>query len=118
MPHGAYVNPDMNFDNSDEKSSSSSSSSISESINSESDNDNEEQEFVLKTGLMNWHIEFQRILESKQNNDLLKWQKLAKLAQDFAFAAKTYGRIIISERHLPESEKNYKKYIYRWYSWW
>jgi hypothetical protein len=43
-----------------------------------------------------------------QENGLAKWTELAKMAHDFAYMAKTYGRIIISERFLAGAEKTVK----------
>ena len=37
-----------------------------------------------------------------------KYQQLSALYRDFCYAAKTYGRIIISEKFLPDSDKTIK----------
>jgi hypothetical protein len=48
-----------------------------------------------KNLVKDWNAEFQDILHIR--DDLVKWEKLRDLAGDFAYAAETYGRIIISE---------------------
>jgi hypothetical protein len=50
-----------------------------------------------------WNSDFQKLLE--QPNNLSKWERLRNLAEDFAYAAETYGRIIISEAYLADHEK-------------
>jgi hypothetical protein len=55
----------------------------------------------------NWSKEFQRVL-AMPRDDLQRFSLLRNLGQDFVFTAETYGRIIISEMHLPPAEKTIK----------
>jgi len=51
-----------------------------------------------------WNEEFQHLMDNKKD-DLDKYRRLRHLAQDFVFTAETYGKLIISERHVPNSQK-------------
>src|SRR3990167_2054175 len=53
-----------------------------------------------------WNMEFQEALDMKEGH--AKWTKLSKLAHDFVYCSKTYGKIIISEYYLPEDQKTIK----------
>jgi hypothetical protein len=53
-----------------------------------------------------WNTQFQRIMAMKDHVE--KYEKLRHLAHDFVYAAQTYGKIIISERYLPDSKKTIK----------
>eukprot|EP01129_Flabellula_baltica_P000456 TRINITY_DN10464_c0_g1_i1.p1 TRINITY_DN10464_c0_g1~~TRINITY_DN10464_c0_g1_i1.p1 ORF type:complete len:1958 (-),score=323.32 TRINITY_DN10464_c0_g1_i1:16-5889(-) len=56
----------------------------------------------------NWNREQQDILSMGANTPEKKQEKhekLSRFAQDFVYAAETYGKIIISEIHLPSSMK-------------
>jgi hypothetical protein len=57
----------------------------------------------------NWNQEFQEILSSISDDYILreeaKFQRLSRLANDFAYAAKTYGAIIISEQFVHDDYK-------------
>lgn len=50
-----------------------------------------------------WNEEFQAALDMKDGPK--KWEKLARIARDFVYCSKTYGKIIISEYLLPDNEK-------------
>ena len=60
------------------------------------------QDFVVK----DWNKEFQSILSTEES--LEKYTSLQKLGHDFVYAAKTYGKIIISEVHLDPQKKTIK----------
>ena len=53
-----------------------------------------------------WNERFQQLMKSEDTYD--KFYKLSSLAQDFQHSAEVYGRIIISERYLPNSQKTIK----------
>lgn len=56
-----------------------------------------------------WNNRFQTILESAertQNEAFEKYHALARVAVDFVEAAKTYGRVIISELFLPPDQRS------------
>ena len=50
-----------------------------------------------------WNSEFQTLLAQKDCE--AKYRALYSLAHDFCYSAKIYGKIIISEMHLPNEEK-------------
>eukprot|EP01124_Arcella_intermedia_P008888 TRINITY_DN15696_c0_g1_i1.p1 TRINITY_DN15696_c0_g1~~TRINITY_DN15696_c0_g1_i1.p1 ORF type:complete len:1232 (+),score=311.07 TRINITY_DN15696_c0_g1_i1:15-3710(+) len=50
-----------------------------------------------------WNFRFQNLLE--ESDSVQKWEKIARLARDFIEVSSTYGKIIISEAHLPDSKK-------------
>lgn len=57
---------------------------------------------------MAWNAEFQKILELPQDDEqqqLEKFERLSALAADFQHTAKTCGKIIISEKNLPNEFK-------------
>ncbi len=51
-----------------------------------------------------WNTRFQALCDRKED-DFIKFDQLRALAHDFVFAAETYGRIIISERCVPNTRK-------------
>lgn len=53
-----------------------------------------------------WNTQFQRIMT--MNDRVVKYERLRHLAHDFVYAAQTYGKIIISERYLPDNKKTIK----------
>jgi len=53
-----------------------------------------------------WNTKFQDLV--KQEDSLEKFQALAKLGRDFIAVSENYGRIIISELHVPEKDKTIK----------
>lgn len=58
-----------------------------------------------------WNDRFQSILEMSEDSGeevFIKYKAMAKLSRDFVQLAKMYGRIIISEHRLPDSEKTIK----------
>ena len=55
------------------------------------------------SALKDWNAEFQEILGQMESPG--KYQALHDLGHDFVHAAKTYGKIIISELNMPEKEK-------------
>ena len=55
---------------------------------------------------VDWNKAFQKILVLPDS--FKKYQQLSSLYRDFCYAAKTYGRIIISEKFLPRDEKTIK----------
>jgi len=54
----------------------------------------------------NWNNEFQDIMAEDPSPE--KYRELSRLAREFVFVASTYGRVIISEMTLPESNKSIK----------
>eukprot|EP01127_Copromyxa_protea_P008596 TRINITY_DN1971_c0_g5_i1.p1 TRINITY_DN1971_c0_g5~~TRINITY_DN1971_c0_g5_i1.p1 ORF type:complete len:2199 (-),score=380.29 TRINITY_DN1971_c0_g5_i1:100-6696(-) len=52
-----------------------------------------------------WNNMFQDIVTTEKG--IVKYQKLTELYKNFTEAAKMYGRIIISERHLANTKKTY-----------
>lgn len=56
-----------------------------------------------ETFAFDWNGEFQRIVALPDSYD--KYQQLSALYRDFIYAAKTYGRIIISEKCVPVAQK-------------
>eukprot|EP01125_Pyxidicula_operculata_P017771 TRINITY_DN626_c0_g1_i2.p1 TRINITY_DN626_c0_g1~~TRINITY_DN626_c0_g1_i2.p1 ORF type:complete len:1906 (-),score=451.08 TRINITY_DN626_c0_g1_i2:60-5777(-) len=73
--------------------------------------DNEEDKKKRKTtnttgARINWAGHFQELLSMPDN--LEKFKSLANLAKDFTSVAQAYGKIIISECFLPDSEKTLK----------
>lgn len=56
--------------------------------------------------LKDWNKEFQEILAQPDSRE--KYRTLQELGHDFVYAAKTYGKIIISEIELPEDAKTIK----------
>ncbi len=63
-----------------------------------------------------WNAAFQSNVEALQvalsrrskrstTSEVECYKRLANLAHDFAYMAQLYGKIIICERHLPDSEK-------------
>ena len=64
---------------------------------------------VLTNAGCYWNTEFQRALDMDEGR--AQWTRLAKLAHDFVYCSKTYGKIIITEYYLPESEKTIKSVI-------
>jgi len=63
----------------------------------------EESEMDISSG-PEWNLEFQRALESDSHDDLYR------VAVDFLETAKIYGRVIIIEQHLPDTEKTIKPF--------
>eukprot|EP01130_Rhizamoeba_saxonica_P005569 TRINITY_DN2221_c0_g1_i2.p1 TRINITY_DN2221_c0_g1~~TRINITY_DN2221_c0_g1_i2.p1 ORF type:complete len:1736 (-),score=335.94 TRINITY_DN2221_c0_g1_i2:57-5264(-) len=62
------------------------------------------QKVTKESGLVyDWNEEFQQILQLPDGLD--KFERLATLYRDFVYASKTFGRIIISEKYLPDSRK-------------
>ena len=58
-----------------------------------------------------WNSEFLELmtkLEKSGEDKELVYQKLAHLANNFLDVAKTYGKIIINEASLPDSQKTIK----------
>lgn len=58
-----------------------------------------------------WNAEFQQALdlpETTSEQKFVKNQRLSQLSDDFMFMAELYGRLIISERFLAESQKTIK----------
>ena len=55
-----------------------------------------------------WNGSFQQILKLPDSFD--KYQRLSALYRDFCYAAKTYGRIIISEKYLPTEKQTVKPF--------
>ncbi|KYQ91377.1 hypothetical protein DLAC_08332 [Tieghemostelium lacteum] len=54
----------------------------------------------------NWNDLFQRLLDLPESEE--KYKKLSNMASDFVYCADTFGKIIISELHLPEESKTIK----------
>mmetsp|Transcript_25703 Transcript_25703/g.41443 ORF Transcript_25703/g.41443 Transcript_25703/m.41443 type:complete len:1038 (-) Transcript_25703:3169-6282(-) len=52
--------------------------------------------------------EFQRLMKRADNGTEELFSKLSRLISDFQYAALTYGKIIISEKHLDVAEKSIK----------
>ncbi|GAM18576.1 hypothetical protein SAMD00019534_017510 [Acytostelium subglobosum LB1] len=50
-----------------------------------------------------WNEKFQYIVDMEESE--LKYQYMAGVAKDFVYCANTYGKIIISERSLPDEQK-------------
>jgi hypothetical protein len=53
-------------------------------------------------------LEFQRIVdlpESTEREKFVKYSRLSSLSRDFVHIAKTFGKIIISERFLPPAAR-------------
>lgn len=59
-----------------------------------------------RSARMDWTGEFQKILCMEDAKE--KYLALYSLANDFVYAAKTYGKIIISEIHLAQADKTIK----------
>jgi len=55
-----------------------------------------------------WNEEFQAGLDLPEGTE--KWETLSRLARDFVYCSKTYGKIIISEYYLPAGEKTIKPF--------
>ena len=53
-----------------------------------------------------WNREFQEILEL--SDEKIKYEKLSELSRDFVYCAKTYGKVIISEKELHDDYKTIK----------
>src|SRR5690606_28284939 len=53
-----------------------------------------------------WNSEFHALL--REPDSMMKFEHLAQLAQDFAYCAETYGKIIISEMMIPDDRKTIK----------
>lgn len=62
-----------------------------------------DQEMVL-----DWNEDFQSLL--RLPDSFSKYRELSSLYRDFIYAAKTYGRIIISEKYLPEDKRTIKAF--------
>ena len=50
-----------------------------------------------------WNEEFQKLLSMSEGEK--KWKALSRLGKDFVYCSKTYGKIIITEYHLPDDKK-------------
>ena len=67
-------------------------------------------------GSFNWNVSFQStfellkdaILTNNTQSEIECYEKLAALANDFIYVSKLYGKIIITERHLPYDLKTIK----------
>ena len=53
-----------------------------------------------------WNAEYQTLLDAKSSAE--KYQRLAALGRDFVQCAQIYGRVILSELHLPPAQKTIK----------
>eukprot|EP01124_Arcella_intermedia_P003950 TRINITY_DN12232_c0_g1_i1.p1 TRINITY_DN12232_c0_g1~~TRINITY_DN12232_c0_g1_i1.p1 ORF type:complete len:1242 (-),score=329.75 TRINITY_DN12232_c0_g1_i1:18-3698(-) len=77
---------------------------------SESDGEDQPREedtsLGARSGAKGWNARFQKYLLLQDLAE--KWQKIARLSRDFIEVSSTYGKIIISEIHLPEKDKTIK----------
>ena len=62
-----------------------------------------ESKLTMKLEDRSWNEEFQRALNMPEGEK--KWKALARLGKDFVYCSKTYGKIIITEYHLPDDKK-------------
>jgi hypothetical protein len=60
------------------------------------------------TKTVSYAAEFNQAFDMKDS--LQKWQKLTHLSEDFLDHSKRFGRIIITEQHLPDAEKTIHKF--------
>ena len=79
---------------------------ISSNLTASRSSDTTPESKVLKNAGCYWNTEFQHALDMDEGR--AQWTKLAKLAHDFVYCSKTYGKIIITEYYLPEAEKTIK----------
>ncbi|KYQ91337.1 hypothetical protein DLAC_08285 [Tieghemostelium lacteum] len=56
--------------------------------------------------IFHWNDEFQKILDQEDSPE--RFQKLSTIANDFVYCADVFGKIIISELHLPMESKTIK----------
>ena len=62
-----------------------------------------ESETFTSPKVEDWNLEFQQALDMNEGPE--KWETLARIARDFVYCSKTYGKIIISEYLLPDEKK-------------
>ncbi|KYR01650.1 hypothetical protein DLAC_11486 [Tieghemostelium lacteum] len=64
------------------------------------------EDYDISREILHWNEEFQKILDEEETPE--RHQKLSTIANDFVYCADIFGKIIISELHLPLENKTIK----------
>ncbi|KYR01649.1 hypothetical protein DLAC_01652 [Tieghemostelium lacteum] len=64
------------------------------------------EDFEFSKEIVHWNEEFQSLLDQEDTPE--RFQRLSSMANDFVYCADIFGKIIISELHLPFDEKTIK----------